>query len=47
VTIKVAPRIDIVSAISTASAKEPKLEVGAKAYAVINASSVMVGVEDA
>ena len=47
VTINVAAGIDIVSVISTASAEELKLKVGAKAYAVIKASSVMVGVEHA
>jgi len=45
VTINVANFIDIVSVISTASAEELKLKVGAKAFAVIKASSVMVGVE--
>jgi len=45
VTINVAPGIDIVSVISTASAQELKLKVGAPAFAVIKASSVMVGVE--
>ena len=45
VTINVAPGIDIVSVISTTSAEELKLKVGAKAFAVIKASSVMVGVE--
>ncbi len=45
VTINVAPGIDIVSVISTASVEELKLRVGAPAYAVIKASSVMVGVE--
>jgi len=47
VTINVAGGIDIVSVISTASAEELKLKVGAKAFAVIKASSVMVGVEHA
>jgi molybdopterin-binding protein len=47
VTVNVAPGIDIVSVISTASAQELKLAVGSRAYAVIKASSVMVGVEHA
>jgi molybdopterin-binding protein len=47
VTINVAPGIDIVSVISTTSAEELKLKVGAPAYAVIKASSVMIGVEHA
>jgi molybdopterin-binding protein len=41
----VAPGIDIVSAISAASATDMKLRAGMRAYAVIKASSVMVGVE--
>lgn len=45
VTINVAPGIDVVSVISAASAESLKLRVGAKAYAVIKASSVMVGVD--
>ena len=47
VTINVAPGFDIVSVISTASAEELKLKVGAPAFAVIKASSVMVGIEHA
>ncbi len=47
VTINVANGIDIVSVISTASAEELKLKVGAKAFAVVKASSVMVGIEHA
>lgn len=47
VTINVAPGIDIVSVISTTSAEELKLNVGTPAFAVIKASSVMVGVEHA
>ncbi len=47
VTINVAPGIDIVSVISTTSAKDLNLQIGTKAYAVIKASSVMVGVEHA
>lgn len=47
VTINVAPKIDIVAVISTASAEQLKLKVGAKAYAVVKASSVMVGVDHA
>jgi molybdopterin-binding protein len=45
VTINVAPGIDIVSVITTASAKELKLAVGTPAFAVIKATSIMVGVE--
>jgi len=45
VTINVAPGIDIVSVISTTSAEALKLRVGASAFALIKASSVMVAVE--
>jgi molybdate transport system regulatory protein len=45
ITIRVAPGIDIVSVISATSATDLKLEVGMAAFAVIKASSVMVGVE--
>jgi molybdopterin-binding protein len=45
VTINVAPGIDIVSVISATSAADMKLQPGMRAYAVIKASSVMVGVE--
>jgi molybdopterin-binding protein len=47
ITINVAPGIDIVSVISSASVDTLGLKVGAKAYAVIKASSVMVGVDHA
>ncbi len=47
ITINVAPGIDVVSVISTASAEELKLKVGAQVFAVIKASSVMVGVDHA
>ena len=45
VTINVAPGIDIVSVISVASVDTLGLAVGSRAYAVIKASSVMVGVD--
>jgi len=45
VTINVAQGLDMVAVISTASAQELKLKVGTKAYAVIKATSVMVGVD--
>jgi len=47
VTINVAPGIDIVSVISATSATDLKLKAGMRAYAVIKASSVMVGVDHA
>ena len=45
VVIGVAPGIEVVAVISTNSAKSLKLKKGKKAYAVIKASSVMVGVD--
>ena len=46
VTIEVAPGVVITSSISNAAIEELGLTEGAKAVAVIKASSVMVGVED-
>lgn len=45
VTLRVARGIDIVSVISSASARSLRLRKGDKASAVIKASSVMIGVE--
>ncbi len=45
VVLNVAPGIEIVAVISAHSAKALKLKKGKKAYAVIKASSVMVGVD--
>jgi molybdopterin-binding protein len=47
VAINIAPGIDIISVISTTSAQDLELRVGAKVFAVIKASSVMVGVDHA
>jgi molybdate transport system regulatory protein len=47
VTINIAPGIDVVSVISAASAEQLKLKAGDKAYAVVKASSVMIGVDHA
>jgi molybdopterin-binding protein len=46
VIIETACGLQIASSITSASAKALGLEVGKKAYAVIKASSVMVGVDD-
>ncbi len=43
VTIKVAPQVEIVSVITTQSAKRLKLKVGQKAYAIIKSDNVIVG----
>jgi molybdopterin-binding protein len=45
VTIKIAPKIEIVSVITTNSAKKLKLEVGRKAYAIIKSDNVIVGAD--
>jgi molybdate transport system regulatory protein len=45
VAIKVAKKIEIVSVITTASAKRLKLKVGNDAYAIIKADSVIVGAD--
>jgi molybdopterin-binding protein len=45
VTLKIAHGIEIVSVISTNSAKNLKLKTGKKAFAVIKASSVMVATD--
>ena len=44
-TIEVAPGITIVSIVTADSVKKLSLSVGMPAYAVIKASSVMVGVD--
>jgi molybdopterin-binding protein len=45
VTIKIAPEIDIVSVITTNSAKKLKLKVGKKAYAIVKSDNVIVGTD--
>lgn len=45
VTLEIAPGVQIVSTITSSSADSLKLGEGAKAYAVIKASSVMVGTD--
>lgn len=45
VTIKVGPKVEIVSSITTTAAQSLALKKGMEAYAVIKATSVMVGVE--
>ncbi|HUJ52076.1 MAG TPA: molybdopterin-binding protein [Steroidobacteraceae bacterium] len=45
VTIRIAPGVDIVSVITSYSAKRLKLKSGQRAHAVIKADSVMVGVD--
>jgi len=45
VTIEVGPKVEIVSSITTTAAHSLGLKNGMEAYAVIKATSVMVGVE--
>ncbi|CAA2110251.1 TOBE domain-containing protein [Variovorax paradoxus] len=45
VTLEIAPGVQIVSTITSSSAESLKLAEGANAYAVIKASSVMVGTD--
>ena len=45
VVLKIAPGIEVIAVISTASAKSLKLKKGKTAYAVIKASSVMVATD--
>ena len=45
VTIKIAPKVEIVSVITSNSAKKLNLKVGADAYAIIKSDNVIVGVD--
>ena len=45
VTLEIAPGLQIVSSITTASARSLALEEGAQAYGVIKASSVILAVD--
>jgi molybdopterin-binding protein len=45
VTIRIAPAMEIVSVITTSSAKRLKLKKGLKAHALIKADSVIIGVD--
>jgi molybdopterin-binding protein len=45
VTIEIAPKVEITASITANAVKELKLKKGGSAYAVIKASSVLVGVE--
>lgn len=45
VTVEVAPGIEVVSTITTGSAKNLGLKVGATVHAVIKASSVMIATD--
>ncbi len=45
ITIELAPGLEVVSIITNDAVKDLELKVGARAYAVIKASSVMVAVD--
>ena len=45
VTIRVAPKVEVVSVITTSSARKLKLKVGRTAYAIIKSDNVIVGVD--
>jgi molybdopterin-binding protein len=45
VTIKVAPKVEIVSVITTNSAKKLKLAVGKAAFAIVKSDNVIVGID--
>jgi molybdopterin-binding protein len=45
VTLEIAPGVQVVSTITSSSAQSLQLAEGANAYAVIKASSVMVGTD--
>jgi molybdate transport system regulatory protein len=45
VTLEIAPGVQVVSTITSSSAQSLNLAEGGKAYAVIKASSVMVGTD--
>ena len=45
ITLELAPKLSVVSIITMDALKSLKLKVGDRAYAVIKASSVMIGVD--
>jgi molybdopterin-binding protein len=45
VSIRLAPKMEIVSVITSNSARKLKLKVGGKAYAIVKADNVIVGVD--
>ncbi len=45
VTIKIAPKLELVSVITTNSARRLKLKVGQGAYAIVKSDNVIVGVD--
>ncbi len=45
ITLEISPGLEIVSSITSESAASLKLKKGRRAYAIIKASSVMIGVD--
>lgn len=45
ITLEIAPGVEVVSSITTESATALKLKKGQTAYAIVKASSVLVGVD--
>jgi molybdopterin-binding protein len=45
VTLEIAPGVEVVSSITSESAASLKLKKGQTAYAIVKASSVLIGVE--
>lgn len=45
VTVQIAPKLEIVSVITTSSAKKLKLKVGTKAYAIVKSDNVIIGTD--
>jgi molybdopterin-binding protein len=45
VTIRIAPKLEVVSVITTNSAKNLKLKIGSKAYAIVKSDNVIVGTD--
>jgi molybdopterin-binding protein len=44
VTIRIAPRLEMVSVITSQSARRLKLKIGQKAYAIVKSDNVIVGI---
>jgi molybdopterin-binding protein len=45
ITLEIAPGLEVISSITSEAAKSLKLKRGKKAYAIIKASSVMIGAD--
>ena len=45
VTIRIAPKLELVSVITSTSARKLKLKTGGKAYAIVKSDNVIVGID--